>query len=181
MKSGVDPELMKSLGLGDFYAAMQPINSSVSSHSNIAWRGRSLLSGAVYCLTCSDEEHASELLSNFSENVDKIAFYPVNDWVIGEGVDVEYYAEHMGVASELMQAHSEHGACLFVFAPGAGLRSDVTLQGHGRLSAALERLRLIMYGLKASGCVAVVLDVDMHEGKSDARNVIARGTEKKLK
>jgi hypothetical protein len=181
MSNDVSKERMEQLGLGDLYAAMQPFNEVNSSLTPILWKGLPLRDGAVYRLQCEDEVHAKKELVNLSTNSDLVFIYTLNGWQLDVPPESSYYAEHTGVIEEIMDVHAKLGNRIFVVGPGVGLKSDVNISGHERLSAALERLRLITYSMRVLGCICIVLDVDMYEGKSDVRSVITRGTEKALK
>jgi hypothetical protein len=181
MSNDISKERMEQLGLGEFYAAMQPLNKAISPHPPIRWKGLPLIDGAVYRLQCEDEAHAKKELVNLSPNSDLVFIYTINGWQLDVPSGSSYHAEHTGVIEEIMDVHIKLENRIFIVGPGVGLKSDVNINGHERLSAALERLRLITYSMRALGCVCVVLDVDMYEGKSDVRSVIARGTEKALK
>jgi hypothetical protein len=181
MSNDISKERMEQLGLGDFYAAMQPFSEATSLLPPILWKGLPLKNGAVYRLQCEDEAHAKKELVNLWPNSDLVFVYTLNGWQLDVPPDSSYYVENTGVIEEIMNVHTKLGNRIFVVGPGVGLKSDVNISGHERLSAALERLRLITYSMRVLGCICIVLDVDMYEGKSDVRNVIARGTEKALK
>jgi hypothetical protein len=169
-----DPfDLLKEMGLGDFANTLSSLSEDHPAQCSVLWRGEPLQAGGMYRLQAASEHDAETQLAALST---PIYFHTLLDQSVG-GSSVAYYAESVETLAPLMEAHAKHGDCAFVIMPAIALR-------HGwmpnSLGAALEALRHLTYQLRELGVVVVLVDLDLAEGKSEARKLIHRFTLDKL-
>lgn len=166
-------DLLKEMGLSDLASAISSISEDAPVTSAVLWRGEALRSGGMYRLHAVSEQDAEEKLSALSSPV---YFHTLLDQSVGRS-SVAYYVESVETLFPLMEAHAKHGDCAFVVTPAIALRHEWMPNS---LGAALEALRHLTYRLRDLGVVVVLVDIDLAEGKSEARKLIHRFTLDKL-
>jgi hypothetical protein len=169
---------MLDLGMGDFFNMVESTSTSRETiDAAVKWKGQPLISSFLYSLHCESEARLLQALSPL-ESTSKVLFSTLPGSPILQGIDHQYSVENISVIQELVDAHVHNGDTCFVISPAFALQAS---EDGAPLSHALEEFKRYFARHSSAGVVCVIVDMDMAEGKSDARQVIHRMTQKTLK
>jgi hypothetical protein len=169
---------MLDLGMGDFFNMVDSISTSMETIDAVAkWKNTPLTSSFLYSLHCESEVELIHTLSPL-ESKSKVLFSTLPGSPVLEGIEHQYSVENISVIQELVDAHVRNGDTCFIISPAFALQAS---QDGAPLSHALEELKRYFARHSSAGVICIIVDMDMAEGKSDARRVIHRMTQKTLK
>ncbi len=173
-------EQLRALGLSGFVDSLEETDrEGRHESSNVQWEGRPLESGSIYHLLCKSDRELSRLLTKAS--VEPVLLSTLQDFGALEHLKQSYYAAHEGVISSIISAHAKSGDAFFVISPALALRRDPNGTYPDKLAHTLEVLSAKVHELSDSGVVVILVDMDMADGKSDARAFLKRFSRQTLK
>lgn len=169
---------MLELGMGDFFNMVESTSISMETvDAAVKWRGQSLISSFLYSLHCESEAELLQVISPL-ESTSKVLFNTLPGSPTLQGIDHQYSVENISVIQELVDAHVNNGDKCFIISPAFALQAS---EDGAPLSHALEEFKRYFARHSSAGVVCVIVDMDMAEGKSDARRVIHRMAQETLK
>lgn len=175
-------DLLHQLGLGDLYSVYEGVISESSPEdTTVTWGGESLLSGRCYRVVSEDENSMDNLLKSKLSSLDGVLFLST---VIGWDTSInceKFYVDGVEVIEELLEFKVNEGINVVVISPGSKLTFLESEFSDSSMGFVMERLRLIMNKYIKNDVFLIMADLNMYDGRSDARRVLRASTEKELK
>ena len=175
-------DFFEQCGLTGFYERYESMMEvSAPKPTTTKWNGQSLLSGRCYRVVAEDEKSLDEKLKEKLSSLDDVLFISTtNGW--GTSINCEkYYVDGVEVVEELLNLRGNDNIKVVVVSPGSRLVFSDPQFASSSMGFVMERIRLIMNKYIDSDVFMIIADLDMYDGRSDSRRVLAMTTEETLK
>jgi 2C-methyl-D-erythritol 2,4-cyclodiphosphate synthase len=163
----------KSELLSDFFGKLDTLNDDVDGGvCSQSWKGEPLRSGFTYTLTTKDDNTLGHDLLKLNK-AKTLGIVTVEDSSPESWAEDAYAANDVDVILTLIDAAVLSDFKRIVINPGFAINSS---KGKNLLSHAVESIKRHVYQYRRKDLVVILVDTDMHEGKSDARRTLHQMT-----